>query len=90
MSNTETTLTPLALAQEALHAIDPDGFERDAAHDIIAEITGEAAAFGDSAPGSAAQLRAAREFLAEVRVLEEAVAALTPAPVVDWGDNEPF
>jgi len=85
MSETQT----LQEAEAALEAFDPNGWETDAAGDIIAEIMGERAAFGDSAPGSEAQLQAARAFLAERDALAAAVAALTP-PAVEEGAEEPF
>ena len=86
MSETQT----LEEAQAALEAIDPDGWKQDEVYEIIAEIMGERAAFGDSAPGSEAQLQACRAFLANVQVLRDAVAALTPPPVVEEGAEEPF
>ena len=88
--STTTAPTTLAEALDALEALDPQGFEQDAAHDIIAEITGEAAAFGDSAPGSAEQLRNARAFLAELRAAQELVASLTPPAPRPAADEEPF
>ena len=90
MATEAPTFHTLTEAEQALHDIDPQGFEQDAACDIIAEITGEAAAFGDSAPGSGEQLAAARAFLAEVRHLRQEVARLTPVADVDFGDDEPF
>jgi len=88
MSETQT----LQEAQAALAAFDPEGYEAEAAGDIIAEIMGERAAFGDSAPGSEAQLQAARAFFRELDALSAAVAALTPPPppVVWEGDDYPF
>lgn len=50
----------------------------DAASDIIAEIRSEAAAFGDSAPGTAAQLQSCQAFLNDYK---ETLIALAEFPV---------
>ena len=84
---TNTRLAEHILAE--LIDLDPDGQVSGQAGDIIAEYSGEVAAFGDAGPGMGGMAAEARRFLAQLARLDAELDALpvagppTPAELLD-------